>query len=74
MVYLHNFFRSIDASTFPLGFLRRPSRKTTTIPTYHGNSMIRFRLKDTTKNSFKTMDISSLLNIDLGNLNDSILI
>ena len=36
--------------------------------------MIRFRLKDTTKNSFKTMEISSLLNIDLGNLNDSILI
>ena len=74
-------------SVFPLGFLdsiiskiltfsytllsvRRPSRKTT-IPTYPGNSKIRFHLKGTTKNSIKTMDISSMLNTDLSNLNES---
>ena len=83
-----NLFRPNGLSLFPLGFLvliisniltfsytllsvRRPSRKTT-IPTYHGNSKKRFHLKDTTKSS--TMDISSLLNTDLGNLNDSSLI
>ena len=36
--------------------------------------MKRFLLKDTTKSSIKTMDISSLLNTDFGNLNDSSLI
>ena len=45
-----------------------------TIPTYHGNSEKRFHLKDTTKNRIKTMDVSNLLNTDLGNLNDSSLI
>ena len=53
--------------------VRRSSKKTTvvTIPTYHGTATQR---KDTTKNSIKTMDISSLLNTDLGNLNESSLI
>ena len=49
----------------------RLSRKTT-IPTYHDNSKIPF--KGTTENSIKTMNISSLLNTDLSNLNDSSLI
>ena len=52
---------------------RQHSRKTT-IPTYHINSKKRFSLKDTTKSSIKTMDISRLLNIDLVNLNDLSLI
>ena len=55
--------------------VRRPSRKTTsTIPTYQGNAKKIFHLKDTTKNSIKAMDIYSLLNTDLGNLNDLSLI
>ena len=41
-----------------------------TIPTYHGNLKKRFCLKDSAKNPIKTMDISSLLKTDLGNLND----
>ena len=41
-----------------------------TFPTYRGNLKKSFHIKDTTKNSIKTMDISSLLNTDLGNLND----
>ena len=41
-----------------------------TIPTYHGNSKKRFDLKDATKSSIQTVDTSSLLNTDLGNLND----
>ena len=45
-----------------------------TIPTYNGNSKKRFHLKDTIKNSIKTMDISNLLNTDLGNINNSSLI
>ena len=53
--------------------VRRPSKKTTT-PTYHSNSKKRFDLKDTNKSSIKTMDVSSMLNTDLGNLNDSSLI
>ena len=40
-----------------------------TIHTYHGNSKKRFHRNDNTKNSIKNMGISSLLNIDLGNLN-----
>ena len=45
-----------------------------TIPTYHGNSKKRFYLKDAKKKSIKTIDISSLLNADLGKLNDLSLI
>ena len=45
-----------------------------TIPNYHGNSKKRFHLKGTTKNSIKAMDVSSRLNTELGNLNDSSLI
>ena len=41
------------------------------IPTYDGNLKKSFHLKDATKNFIKTMDISSLLNTDLGNLNGS---
>ena len=47
--------------------------KTTTvvnIPISHGNSKKRFHLKETTKSSIKIMDISRMLNTDLGNLND----
>ena len=55
-----------------LGF-RRSTRKTN-IPSYHDNSMERFHLKDTTKSSIKTIDISSLLNTNFGSLNDSSLI
>ena len=49
----------------------RPSRKTSTIPKYHINSRERFHLKDTTKKLIKAVNISSLLNTDLGDLNDS---
>ena len=45
-----------------------------TISTYHSKPKKIFHLKDSTKNSIKAMDISSLLNTDLGNLNDSSLI
>ena len=45
-----------------------------TIHTYYSNSKERFHWKDDTKHSIKTKDISSLLNSDLGNLNDSSLI
>ena len=48
--------------------------RVSTIHTYHGNSKKRFHWKDNTKNSIKTIDISSLLNTDLGNLKDSSLI
>ena len=53
--------------------VRRRSRKTT-IPTYHGNLKKKLHLHNTTNSSIKTMDVSSLLNTDLGNLNDSSLI
>ena len=49
-------------------------KRLSTIHTYHSNSKKRFHCKDDMKNSIKTMDISSLLNTDLGNLNDSSLI
>ena len=45
-----------------------------TIPTYHSNLKRRFYLKNFSKNPIKTMDISSLQNTDLGNLNESSLI
>ena len=45
-----------------------------TIHTYLGNSKKRFHLNNNTKNSVKGMDISSLLNIGLANLDDSSLI
>ena len=48
-----------------------PSTKTSTIPTYLDNPKKRFHLKDTTKNSIETMEVSSLLNTDLGNINVS---
>ena len=53
--------------------VRRTSRNAnySTIPSYHNNSKKRFHLKDTTKNFIKSVDISSLLNTDLSNLNDS---
>ena len=54
--------------------VRRPSRKTTVVLFPLGNSTKRFHLKDPTKNSIKTVHISSLLNTDLGDLNDSSLI
>ena len=44
--------------------VRTPSRKTSTILTYHGNSRKRLDLKDTATNSIKTMETSSLLNTD----------
>ena len=43
-------------------------------PTYHGNLKKRFYLKNTTKNTIKTLNISTLLNTNIGNLNDSRLI
>ena len=54
---------------------RRLSIKTTivTIPNYHGNSKKRFHLEIPRKVLLKP-SISSLLNTDLGNLNDSNLI
>ena len=51
----------------------RPSRKTSAIRAYHDEEKIprkRFHLQDTTKTSIKTMEISSLLNTDLGNWNE----
>ena len=43
--------------------VRRPSRRNSVI----GNSKKRFNLKDTVKNSIKTMEIASLLNTDYSN-------
>ena len=41
-----------------------------TTPIYYDNLKKRFHLKDTTKNSINTMDISSLINTDPDNLNN----
>ena len=54
--------------------VRRPSRKSTVVPFPLGNSKKKFHLKDPTKNSIRTVDISSLLNTELGNLSNSSLI
>ena len=51
-----------------------PSRKTSAIRVYDDEEKITrkiLHLQDTTKTSIKTMEISSLLNTDLGNWNDS---
>ena len=53
--------------SYTLLSVRRPIRKTSVIPTYHSKSRERLHLKDNTKNSIKIMEISSLLNTDLGN-------
>ena len=45
-----------------------------TIPISYGNLKKRFHLKEATKSSIKIMEISRMLNTDLGNLNDSSLI
>ena len=76
MVHLRSKFFSLDyfkdfilisSLSFTLLSVKRPSRKTIAIPTCHDNPRKRFHLKDTTKNSIKCMEISSLLNTDLGN-------
>ena len=69
LAFLDLIISKILTFSYTLLSVRRPIRKTTgnTIPTYHGKST---PFKRYTKNSIKTMDISSLLNTDLGNLID----
>ena len=70
--FLDSIISKILTFSYTLLRVRKPFPKDygSTIPTYHGNSKIRFYLKDTTITSTKTMDISSLLNTDLDNLNE----
>ena len=56
--FLYSIILKILTFSYTLLNVRRPSRKYSVIPTYHGNSRKRFRLKDTTKNFIKTMEIS----------------
>ena len=60
--------------SYTLISVRRSSRKTSTIPTYHGNSKKRLFLKDTTKNSITAMETSSLINTEFGSWNYASLI
>ena len=68
-----NFFKILAFSDILIS-VRRPFRKTSTIPTYHGNSRKRIYLKDTTKNSIAIMRTSSVTNIEFSNSNYLILI
>ena len=69
------FFLLIDLKIFTFSYTwvsSRISRKTSFIPTYHGNSKKRIQLKDTAEKFIKTMEIS--INTDLHDLNNSSLI
>ena len=68
--FFYSIILKISSFSFTLLSVRTPFRKTSAILTYNDNLRKRFHLKDSTK----TLEISSLLNTDLGNLNDSSLI
>ena len=70
--FLDSIISKILTFSYTLLRVTKPFRKTTAVPLplTNGNSKMRFYLKDTTITSTKTMDISSLLNTDLDNLNE----
>ena len=72
-----DYFKDFNFLIYILLSTERPSRKANVIRTFHNEEQIprkKINLKDTTKTSIKTTEISSLLNTDLGNWNDSSLI
>ena len=71
MFFLFNFFKYFNFLIYYSVLQTFQKDYCSIIPTYHGNLKKSFHLKHTTKNFIKTMDISSLLNTDLGNLNGS---